>query len=45
MRSVLLLFSGSAFETNDTDQYKPTGIPAHFNLGATTESGLKDRNK
>jgi arylsulfatase A-like enzyme len=31
--------------TNDTYRYKPTGIPAHFNFGATTESGLVPRNK
>ncbi len=28
-------------ETNDTFEYKPTGIPAHFDLGVLTESGLK----
>ncbi len=28
-------------ETNDTYQYKPSGIPAHMDLGTTTESGLK----
>jgi hypothetical protein len=28
-------------ETNDTFPYKPTGIPAHWNLGTQTESGLK----
>lgn len=27
-------------ETNDTFQYKPTGIPAHWSLGTQTESGL-----
>ncbi len=27
-------------ETNDTYEYKPTGIPAHLNLGTLTESGL-----
>lgn len=31
-------------ETNDTYEYKPTGIPAHFELGTTTESGLTKRN-
>ncbi len=28
-------------ETNDAYEYKPTGIPRHYNLGAQTESGLK----
>jgi arylsulfatase A-like enzyme len=28
-------------ETNDTYEYKPTGIPRHYNLGVQTESGLK----
>ena len=28
-------------ETNDTYEYKPSGIPAHMDLGTTTESGLK----
>ncbi len=27
-------------ETNDTFQYKPTGIPAHWSLGTQSESGL-----
>ena len=27
-------------ETNDTYQYRPTGIPAHMTFGTTTESGL-----
>jgi arylsulfatase A-like enzyme len=27
-------------ETRDTFQYKPTGIPMHWNLGVTSESGL-----
>ncbi|HKF48975.1 MAG TPA: sulfatase [Terracidiphilus sp.] len=27
-------------ETSDTYEYKPTGIPAHFDLGTTSESGL-----
>jgi arylsulfatase A-like enzyme len=27
-------------ETNDTYQYKPTGIPKHWSVGTTTESGL-----
>ncbi|MDE3187731.1 MAG: sulfatase [Acidobacteriota bacterium] len=27
-------------ETNDTYEYKPTGIPAHWSLGTQTESGL-----
>ena len=47
MRHALLApaLSASAFETNDTHQYNPSGITAHFNLGATTESGLNDRNK
>src|SRR6185503_15288648 len=31
-------------ETNDTLVYKPTGIPRHFNLGTTTESGLTRSN-
>jgi arylsulfatase A-like enzyme len=28
-------------ETNDTYVYKPSGIPAHWELGVQTESGLK----
>lgn len=28
-------------ETSDTYEYKPTGIPRHYNLGVQTESGLK----
>jgi arylsulfatase A-like enzyme len=32
-------------ETNDTYQYKPTGIPAHPNPGALSESGLVPRPK
>lgn len=28
-------------ETHDTFEYKPTGIPAHWELGVQTESGLK----
>lgn len=28
-------------ETHDTFEYKPTGIPAHLELGVQTESGLK----
>lgn len=32
-------------ETNDTLEYKPTGIPKHFNLGTTTESGLTRTNQ
>jgi arylsulfatase A-like enzyme len=32
-------------ETNDTLEYKPTGIPKHFNLGTTTESGLTKSNQ
>jgi hypothetical protein len=27
-------------ETNDTYQYKPSGIPRHYTLGTRTESGL-----
>jgi len=32
-------------ETNDTLEYKPTGIPKHFNFGTTTESGLTRTNQ
>jgi arylsulfatase A-like enzyme len=32
-------------ETNDTYQYKPTGIPKHWTVGTTTESGLTKSNK
>ena len=32
-------------ETNDTYVYKPSGIPAHYDLGAQTESQLKPRPK
>ncbi|WP_348263754.1 sulfatase [Telmatobacter sp. DSM 110680] len=31
-------------ETNDTYQYKPSGIPLHWELGTQTESGLKRAN-
>jgi len=31
-------------ETNDTYQYKPSGIPLHWELGTQTESGLKRSN-
>jgi len=31
-------------ETNDTYQYKPSGIPLHWELGVQTESGLKRSN-
>jgi arylsulfatase A-like enzyme len=32
-------------ETNDTYQYKPTGIPKHWTVGTTTESGLTKSNQ
>lgn len=32
-------------ETHDTYQYKPTGIPKHFDLGAQSESGLLKQKK
>ena len=32
-------------ETQDTYQYKPTGIPRHFDLGTPTESGLTKESK
>ncbi len=32
-------------ETQDTYQYKPTGIPRHFDLGTPTESGLVKESK
>ena len=32
-------------ETNDTYQYKPTGIPKHWTVGTTTESGLPRGNQ
>jgi arylsulfatase A-like enzyme len=32
-------------ETNDTFVYKPTGIPAHFDFGAQTESQLRPKTK
>ena len=28
-------------ETNDTFEYKPSGIPKHWDLGTQSESGLK----
>jgi arylsulfatase A-like enzyme len=31
-------------ETNDTFEYKPSGIPLHWELGTQTESGLKRTN-
>jgi len=32
-------------ETNDTYEYKPTGIPKHWTVGTTTESGLTKSNQ
>jgi arylsulfatase A-like enzyme len=32
-------------ETNDTYEYKPSGIPLHYELGTQTESGLKKTTK
>ena len=32
-------------ETNDTYEYKPTGIPPHMTFGTTTESGLVNRKQ
>lgn len=32
-------------ETNDTYEYKPTGIPQHWSLGTQTESGLANQKK
>jgi len=32
-------------ETGDTYQYKPTGIPKHWSVGTTTESGLTKSNQ
>ncbi len=32
-------------ETNDTYQYKPSGFPKHFDLGATSEAGIVHRDK
>ena len=32
-------------ETHDTYEYKPTGIPLHWELGTQTESGLVKRSK
>lgn len=32
-------------ETNDTYQYKPSGIPLHYDPGVQTESGLKQQTK
>ena len=32
-------------ETNDTYQYKPTGMPLHWSYGTTSESGLVKSNK
>jgi arylsulfatase A-like enzyme len=32
-------------ESNDTYEYKPTGIPKHWTLGTTTESGLTKSNQ
>jgi arylsulfatase A-like enzyme len=32
-------------ETNDTYQYKPTGIPKHMDLGSLSESGLTHRSQ
>ncbi len=32
-------------ETHDTYQYKPSGIPMHWELGTQTESGLANRPK
>jgi len=31
--------------TNDTYEYKPTGMPLHFDLGVSTESGLVPQKK
>jgi hypothetical protein len=31
-------------ETNDSYQYKPSGIPLHWDLGTQSESGLKRSN-
>ena len=30
-------------DTNDTYEYKPSGIPKHYELGVQTESGLKSK--
>jgi arylsulfatase A-like enzyme len=32
-------------ETHDTYEYKPTGMPLHFDLGVQTESGLVKRSQ
>lgn len=32
-------------QTNDTYEYKPTGMPLHFDLGVQTESGLVPQKK
>jgi arylsulfatase A-like enzyme len=32
-------------ETHDTYEYKPTGMPLHYNLGVQTESGLVPKKK
>lgn len=32
-------------DTNDTYEYKPTGIPKHWEFGTTSESGLANRPK
>jgi len=32
-------------ETKDTYEYKPSGIPLHYELGTQTESGLKTKTK
>jgi arylsulfatase A-like enzyme len=32
-------------QTNDTYEYKPTGMPLHFDLGVQTESGLVPKKK
>jgi hypothetical protein len=32
-------------ETHDTNQYKPTGMPLHWDRGTQSESGLVKRPK
>ena len=32
-------------ETNDTYEYRPTGIPLHWGLGTLTESGLVNQKQ
>ena len=32
-------------QTNDSYEYKPTGMPLHFDLGVQVESGLSPKNK